>query len=196
MAKQRLNDGTPSARKLAANRANAKKSTGPITAAGKAASSANALRHGLTAARVVLDFENAAEFEQLKSALVGEFKPATPLEEELVERLAGIAWRLRRVPLFEAALMSWIIYFQAKRHDRVMITLGSTQFSDDDRALVGQTSSQSMVPARRLGRSLEAVMSKHDLLTRLSRYEAQLMVQLEKTLKRLEAAYMMRKPPT
>ncbi len=36
-------------RQLAANRANARRSTGPITAAGKVRSSGNALRHGLTA---------------------------------------------------------------------------------------------------------------------------------------------------
>lgn len=196
MANRRLNDGIPSARKLAANRANAKKSTGPITVAGKAASSANAIRHGLTAARVVLDFENAAEFEKLRYALIAEFKPATRLEEELVERLAGIVWRLRRVPLFEAALVSWITYFQSMRHDRVVITVGSVQFSDDDRAIMAEPSRQSMVASRRLGRTLEAVMSKHDPLSKLSRYEAQLMVQLEKTLKRIEAAHLRRKSAT
>src|SRR6476469_5226120 len=37
--------------------------------------------------------------------LEADFKPATTIETELVERLAGLLWRLRRVPVFEAALM-------------------------------------------------------------------------------------------
>ena len=44
-----------SARKLQANRANAKKSTGPRTPQGKTSSRRNALRHGLTSRVVLLD---------------------------------------------------------------------------------------------------------------------------------------------
>jgi hypothetical protein len=40
----------PTEKQIAANRANAKKSTGPKTAAGKLKSSGNAFRHGLSAA--------------------------------------------------------------------------------------------------------------------------------------------------
>lgn len=187
MAKQRLNEKMNSARKVAANRANAKKSTGPITVVGKAASAGNAIRHGLTAARVVLDFEIAAEFEDLRAALIAEFKPATPIDRELVDRLAGIVWRLRRVPVFEASLVSWSLHTQSKRHDRVMITLGAAQFSDNDRALLEEPSGRSGIGRRKLGRTLEAMMTKHDLLSKLSRYEAQLMVQLEKTVSRLRS---------
>ena len=49
------------AAQIAANRRNALKSTGPRTGAGKAASSRNALRHGLRARTAVVLGENARE---------------------------------------------------------------------------------------------------------------------------------------
>ena len=88
-----------SERQIRANRLNAQKSTGPRTAAGKAASSKNALRHGLTAQQVVLEDEDAAMFDALRDRFLREFQPAGAMEEFLVERLAGLAGRARgRLP--------------------------------------------------------------------------------------------------
>jgi len=58
-----------SIRKLAANRANARKSRGPKTALGRARSSRNALRHGLAAARP--DGAAAPEVEALARSIAG-----------------------------------------------------------------------------------------------------------------------------
>jgi hypothetical protein len=49
--------------------------------------------------------ENADDFDQLRAELMAEHDPQSVLETELVERLAGILWRLRRVPSFEAAIL-------------------------------------------------------------------------------------------
>jgi hypothetical protein len=49
--------------------------------------------------------ENADDFDQLRAELMAEHDPQSVLETELVERLAGILWRLRRVPFFEAAIL-------------------------------------------------------------------------------------------
>ena len=57
-------------KQIAANRANAKRSTGPKTKKGKLRSSMNAWRHGLSAKAVVADGENLAEFEALHTSLV------------------------------------------------------------------------------------------------------------------------------
>jgi hypothetical protein len=46
-------------RQIAANRLNAQRSTGPRTEAGKANSRRNALKHGLTAEKMLLEYEDA-----------------------------------------------------------------------------------------------------------------------------------------
>ena len=60
-----------SEKQIAANRANAKRSTGPKTATGKMASSRNAFRHGLSAP-LQLDPIMSAKVEALAHALAGE----------------------------------------------------------------------------------------------------------------------------
>jgi len=60
---------TVSERKLQANRANAKKSTGPRTARGKARSRRNAVRHCLTSRIVMFDPQGAAELQPVSEIL-------------------------------------------------------------------------------------------------------------------------------
>src|SRR6266508_3884190 len=76
-----------SARQLAANRANAQRSTGPKTIAGKKRSRMNSLKHGLTAKTLVLRNEDPAELELVYSELVEELLPQTVPEQELVGRV-------------------------------------------------------------------------------------------------------------
>lgn len=90
---------------LKANRENARRGTGPKTVSGKARSSMNACKHGLTAQTVVIGDEDPTQFDCLRQALEKEFEPRSLMARELVERLAGIVWRLRRIPKFEAALI-------------------------------------------------------------------------------------------
>ena len=51
----------------------------------------------------MLPWENADEYQALVVALVAEHAPLGPTEEHLVEELAGILWRKRRLRLAEAA---------------------------------------------------------------------------------------------
>ena len=63
----------------------------------------NALRHGLLSRYTVLPWEDADGYQAIVAALVAEYTPQGPTEEHLVEEIAGIMWRKRRLRLAEAA---------------------------------------------------------------------------------------------
>ena len=95
-------------------RANGAKSNGPVTAEGKAISSRNSLKHGLTSSRVVLSHESQEEYDALESSFLRRFKPADEVETELVIEMAAARWRLRRVELMEDALFKKAMRDQAE----------------------------------------------------------------------------------
>ena len=88
-----------------ANRENAKKSSGPKTDAGKANSSRNATKHGLTAANPLLPGEEPDGLQRLRNDLCSRFRPVGDGEELLVTRIADLQWRLGRVFSHEAAII-------------------------------------------------------------------------------------------
>ncbi|MGH7032144.1 MAG: hypothetical protein ACREFL_00265 [Stellaceae bacterium] len=93
---------------IAANRRNARKSTGPVTEPGKAAASQNALRHGLTARQIASTDERSADFAEFAEALHRDLAPEGEVEEQLAERLILAAWRLRRAARAERGVIdSW-----------------------------------------------------------------------------------------
>jgi hypothetical protein len=63
----------------------------------------NALRRGVLSRYTVLPWEDADEYHALVAALVAEHQPQGPTEEHLVEELAGVLWRKRRLRLAEGA---------------------------------------------------------------------------------------------
>jgi hypothetical protein len=86
---------------LAANRANAQRSTGPRSGQGKAASRQNAVKHWGRAA-VMYDHmaalgEDPRDFAAVIEALRQSLRPRDPFEEMLVKDMADIHWRLRRL---------------------------------------------------------------------------------------------------
>jgi hypothetical protein len=90
---------------LAANRANAQKSTGPTTPEGKARSSHNSFKHGLYSKQLVVGAEEAAELDALKAKLRAEHQPNNETEGILVNELAEQFWRLRRARIYEASVL-------------------------------------------------------------------------------------------
>lgn len=63
----------------------------------------NATKHGILSRLVVLAHENHSEFDDLLAALIDEHRPAGMTERHLIEELASIIWRKRRVLLAEGA---------------------------------------------------------------------------------------------
>jgi len=87
------NDSTLTPRQKA-NRSNAKKSTGPRTAEGKARIRFNAIRHGLFAKETVsaLSPADAKKYTTLLRWAIGRYQPADPIEQFLVEQLVHGIW--------------------------------------------------------------------------------------------------------
>ena len=86
-----------------ANRANALKSTGPMTDTGRSISSRNAERHGLLSSRLFLDDEDPSEFDALQLELQSALRPVGTAELAIVERIAISLWRQRRLASAETA---------------------------------------------------------------------------------------------
>jgi hypothetical protein len=94
------------AAQIAANLANAQNSTGPRTDAGKAASSLNSLKHGLTAQTVLLPGEDEAAYRTMCQGMFASFDAIHVCEKELVQLLSETQWRLQRCVRLEAAILS------------------------------------------------------------------------------------------
>ncbi|MBN4072061.1 hypothetical protein JYT83_01435 [bacterium AH-315-F18] len=93
--------------RLAANQANAQKSTGPKSEHGKAVVSQNALRHGLRAQVVVIPGEDPEQYEDFRMSLLVELAPKGPLEVALAENVCNLLWRRRRITMVESGLFGW-----------------------------------------------------------------------------------------
>jgi hypothetical protein len=93
-----------SEKRVAANRQNAKKSTGPRSLDGKERARLNAVTHGLTAQTAVLPGEDPSELEALGKSLMRQLRPRGVVQRIIAERVVSLAWKLRRVARAEEAV--------------------------------------------------------------------------------------------
>ncbi len=89
---------------VAANQANAQLSTGPKSPEGKAKSSRNALKTGLTGRTIMLAKDQAEIYEHHILNYALQFNPQGARENELVQSIADCRWRLGSIPCLESAL--------------------------------------------------------------------------------------------
>ncbi len=142
-----------------ANQENAQHSTGPRTAEGKQRSSQNALKHGLCALDPLIPGEDPEAFQEHFCEIELDLQPASAIESNLVEQIADVSWRLKRLSRIEAAVI--------------------TAFYD---ATAEQPLNQGNDTDQLLGKAL-AHHNRLDALDRLSRYEAQLSRRYHRALK-------------
>jgi len=118
---------TLTAAKLAANRANAQRSTGPASPAGKARASRNSLKHGYYAEAsretMLALGEDPEAFAQLHEELAEAYEPPDAIARALVEDLAKLYWRQRRWEraadgLLRAERQQWELEQQADAEGR------------------------------------------------------------------------------
>ena len=89
---------------VTANRANAQLSTGPTSSEGKAKSSLNAVKTGLTGRAVLLPSDDAAAYERHLERFVNEYQPSGEAEQTLTQSVADTEWRLLRIPSLEMGI--------------------------------------------------------------------------------------------
>jgi hypothetical protein len=160
-----------SERQQEANRRNAAKSNGPKTPEGRAAVRMNALKHGLTAAEIILPtVEEKIDFEQFRAAFEEECQPVGLLEQVLVEDLVSARWRMNRVRKMEPG-------FFALRHERMKSQIKDLSALDAHAhlALIFRDDAQDA-----------------DTIGKMSRYEARFERSFYKALKELQRLQSLR----
>ena len=89
---------------IAANQRNAQLSTGPTSETGKAKTSLNAVKTGLTGRTVLLPSDDAALYEAHIAQFTKHLAPVDEAEQNLVQSLADTEWRLLRIPSLEMGI--------------------------------------------------------------------------------------------
>jgi hypothetical protein len=189
-----------SERQKAANRANARHSTGPKTPEGKAVIRLNALRHGLLAREVVLPGEDADAFEDLWNRVRAHLSPVGPIEEFLVDHIVNAMWRLRRSARAETALLHWRVHElkadrlkrQIRSYEKDLLDGFSMPTAIADKAshskatdALAQAEYEQQRDEVLLGRALDADAKAGDAFAKLARYERSLERSFRRTLNEL-----------
>jgi hypothetical protein len=117
-------DHPVSPKKLAANRKNAMRSTGPRTAKGKQRSSQNPFQHGFFSNRLFSTRELIARdwegYKQILAAYRGQYSPVGNLENYYIEQIAGYSLRLARLLEYEQKVLAYGTPFEFRSMDRIV----------------------------------------------------------------------------
>src|SRR2546423_1325055 len=192
-------------KQIEANRRNARRSTGPITAEGKLRSRRNAVRHGLTAETVIGALEYAEDYKAFEAAVIADYDAQSAVERELVLRLASLLWRIRRATTMETGLFQiqarQLLEFRKKRGAQQRLIrrlfapsdINDTVASDpEDRSQADRLNADPCAPDLAQCFLRLANLPSYPL-DRLSRYEAALWRQAGQTMFALDALHR-RKP--
>lgn len=175
-----------SEKQLAANRANALKSTGPTTEEGKNIVRANAYKHGLSASTpssVLMPGESEAELREFGTRLRESLKPVGDMEELLADRIESCAWRLKRIERVEAGLFAHG-FFEKQAQQREQEVESPTRLTD--------TLTQQTVTGVEATGFLQDAQT-NNAFSKPSRYEAGLERSLYKALEELKKLQLLRR---
>jgi len=109
-----LTEAEKKARRAESNRANAQKSTGPKTEAGKASSRRNGLKHGrrsqfidyaTSTNPVLLPGESMVDYSRILEGLMAKLSPRDSAEKEIIYRIAASQWELIRFRCIRMVLL-------------------------------------------------------------------------------------------
>jgi len=180
-----------------------RRATGPRTRQGKERSKYNALKHGVFSAQVVLPDESKAEFHALLDGLRNDFQPKGTLEDVLVEKLAALFWRNRRLIIAESAEIQKGVKFLT--WDKEQMGLSSIEeyqnfaletIQDEVKRLKRYESESARAGIESSRMELDALsrnVPDAPQLDRLLRYEAAISREIDRTLNQLERFQRMRR---
>jgi hypothetical protein len=192
-----------SEKRIAANRMNAAKSTGPQTPDGKVRVSQNAFKHGLRGEFHLIAGEDAAEYEQSRWRLLEQLSPQGALESEFAERVVSSFWRLRRIERIEVELFDRMCQVDLEtRQKRVardrsisVITFAQSELS----AVAGRPPEcdappePEIPPEVSLGSAIHTQLCYNDSIGKFHRYEAHIERGLFKALHELQRLQAIRR---
>jgi hypothetical protein len=95
-----------SERRIEANRRNAQRSTGPRSIDGRARSSMNALRHGITGQVSIMTVEDRGAHDKFVQELVDRLQPEGAVELQFASVIAEDFWRLQRIRAVENDMLA------------------------------------------------------------------------------------------
>ncbi len=117
------------------------KATGPRTSKGKEKTKHNALKHGIFCSVALLKSESPSEFNSLLNGLHDSLQPEGALEEILVEKLAVLSWRYRRLIVAEKAEIQrgarFVEWDEAERQQKEALGTRHDSFLDFGAEVVG-----------------------------------------------------------
>ena len=173
-----------SLKQIRANQENGRRSNGPATPEGLAASSRNALKHGLCSRSVLLPEEDPDAFHELLASLHIEHQPVGAHEEYLVRQMAVSQWRMDRLQRIEAGLLAsrleTIRDYEANSADE--------DDEDEDGEAPPEPGQEYLETTRQLGAAFYDDSRGVDSFSKLSRYEATIRRGFYKALEQLRQA--------
>jgi hypothetical protein len=168
-------------KRLAANRANAQKSTGPRTPEGKARSAQNAIKHGFAGSTFsVIRLEGLHEIDDLKADAVAFYRPANSQEMLAVERIALAQMQMLRAMRMESGLFTTALDSAIDPKGRPINPLSLEMFDGD--LPVTRTQNRNFA----LGEGLRRMAREGNAWSLLMRYQAQAERQYRRAVEELE----------
>lgn len=112
------------------NRANALKSTGPRTPAGRQRSSMNAVKHNLSGTRLILQPDEMEAYKRLTNALLSDLNPMSELERQTIAKIIDTHFRLNRLASVENNVFNFGLVdniTDSPNEDRVEVLIAQTR---------------------------------------------------------------------
>lgn len=116
--------------RIRANQANALKSSGPKSEAGKEQSRRNGLKHGLAGSGIVLPEGDQAEIDRRAESLLADLKPKSPTGQMMILRMAMLSVRIERAGWHELAAIAYNVRHAAEEFDEERLTRAETLFDE------------------------------------------------------------------